>query len=251
MQTPIERFEEGSVGDLVSEDYRRADIFKSFGIDFCCGGKKTLKEACLEKGLDIDKVKSALNELALQPTGARLDYRKWELDFLCDYIVNTHHQYVHQAVPHLKAYTEKVASVHGSKHPELFQISEHFESMAGEMVMHMRKEELVLFPYIKKLVAAKKSGNFMEPPPFGSVINPVQAMEAEHESAAHHMRAIGELSNNFTVPEDGCTTYRVLFASLKEFEEDLHQHVHLENNILFPGAIKLEKELFNDREKTQ
>ncbi len=247
MQTQQLNFEGQSVGELVGEDYRRADIFKSFGIDFCCGGKKTVKQACAEKDVDMAALTTALNDLAIQPGGPKQNPREWSLDFLCDYIVNTHHHYVEQSIPQIQAHTEKVASVHGPNNPDLIRIADLFKEVAGVMVVHMRKEELMLFPFIKKMVAAQKSGARLELLPFGSIRNPVRAMESEHEGAGNHMATIRRLSNNFAPPEQACATYRVSCARLLEFEEDLHQHVHLENNILFPAAIALENELINER----
>lgn len=203
-----------------------------------------MQQACAEKDVNMSGVITALTDLAIQPDGPVQDPRKWGLDFLCDYIVNTHHLYVEQSISQIHAFTEKVASVHGPDNPDLIKIAEAFKEVAGEMIMHMRKEELMLFPYIKKMAAAKKSGGRIDRPQFGSIVNPINAMEAEHESAGDGMAAIRQLSDNFTPPEQACTTYRVSFARLNEFEADLHRHVHLENNILFPEAIALEKELF-------
>ncbi len=244
MQTQQLNFEDRSVGELVSEDYRRADIFKSFGIDFCCGGKKTVKDACAEKDVNMQGLSTALADLAIQPSGPKQDPRQWDLDFLCDYIVNTHHHYVEQSIPQIQAYTEKVASVHGSGNPNLVKIAACFKQVAGEMVVHMRKEELILFPYIKKMAAARKAGEPLAQAPFGSIRNPINAMEADHENAGNLMATIRELSHEFTLPEQACATYQVSFARLSEFEEDLHRHVHLENNILFPAAFTMENELF-------
>ena len=246
MQTQQINIKNRSVGELVSEDYRRADILKSFGIDFCCGGKKTLQQACTEKEVNLDGVVAELSDLATQPNGGRQDPRKWDLDFLCDYIVNTHHHYVEQAIPQIQGYTEKVAGVHGPDHPNLVEIANHFGAVAGEMAMHMKKEELILFPHIKQMAIAKKSGARPQRPPFGTIQNPINAMEVEHDSAGSLLAAIRKLSDDFSLPEWACTTYRVSFEKLKEFEEDLHRHVHLENNILFPAAIAMEDELFGE-----
>ncbi|MFD2245136.1 iron-sulfur cluster repair di-iron protein [Pontibacter ruber] len=233
-----------TVGELVAKDYRKAQVFKKYGIDFCCGGKKSLAQVCEEKNIDQDKLEQELNGLTDQATAGREnEYEKWDPAFLADYIVNVHHTYVREAIPALYEYTAKIARVHGARHPELLQIAKHFVNVANELEVHMPKEERVLFPYIKQLVEAKKNGQKVERPAFGTIQNPINMMEMEHESAGNEMESIRELSDNYTVPADGCATYRVAFSKLKEFEEDLHRHIHLENNILFKKALELEKEV--------
>ncbi|MCP4460343.1 MAG: iron-sulfur cluster repair di-iron protein [Cytophagales bacterium] len=231
-----------TVGELVAEDYRKADIFKKYGIDFCCGGNRSLKETCEKEGISVDAVSqelAAIDDIIDRPSQ---NYNNWELDFLVDYIVNTHHIYVHEAIPVLEAYSTKVARVHGSNHPEVIEIANLFQAISEELQMHMHKEEVMLFPAIKKMVKDKNNNQPISSSPFGSISNPINMMEQEHESAGGNLKAISELSNEFTPPEEACATYQVLFAKLQEFENDLHQHIHLENNILFPKAIKLEAE---------
>ncbi|MCF7922004.1 MAG: iron-sulfur cluster repair di-iron protein [Candidatus Marinimicrobia bacterium] len=233
-----------SVGQLVSDDFRSASVFKSFDIDYCCGGKKTLEQACKENDLEIVGVVTALNEVVKQPKGSGIDYRQWKLDFLCDYIVNTHHAYVNNAIDQISMDIVKVLRAHGSPHPELLEIKACFDQLSSELTTHMKKEEIILFPYIKKMVQDQNSNQNPSRPPFGSIQNPINAMETEHVGAGKLIARIRNLSNDYTVPADGCTTYGVTLAGLHQFEEDLHQHIHLENNILFPSAIKLEKEIF-------
>ena len=238
-------FDEKYVGELVSEDYRRADIFKSFVIDFCCGGKKSVSQVCEDKGVDKNELVKALMDLQFQVTGPKQDYRDWSPDFMCDYITHTHHKYVTNAIPVIRAYIEKVARVHGGDNPSLVEIVHLFNELANELLDHMRKEEVILFPYIKNMAAAKHSGLRLPSPAFVTIKNPIAAMEADHEGAGNAMAKIHELTRNFTPPEHACATYRVSFASLKAFEDDLHLHVHLENNILFPAAIAMERTLIN------
>lgn len=238
---------QASVGQLVSDDFRRASVFTSFSIDYCCGGKKTLEQVCNENGLSIDDVVLALNEVELQAAGPKIDYRAWKLDFLCDYIENTHHAYVGKAIPELIMNLEKLTHAHGGSHQELWEIKSCFEQLAGELTAHMKKEEILLFPHIKKLVLAQQHNQEISPPPFGSIQNPIDAMEADHEGAGEVLTRIRSLSDDFTMPADGCMTYRVTMERLLHFEEDLHQHIHLENNILFPSAIKLEREIFANK----
>lgn len=231
-----------TIGEMVVADYRKAEVFRKYGMDYCCGGKKPLEEACRKKGLDPQTVQKELDELDLMPGKTHQDYESWSLNILADYIVEHHHRYVVEALPMLYELTNKVARVHGDRHPELVRISQHFDAVAQELQMHMIKEEQMLFPYIKQMAIARQDGKPMPTPIFGSVENPIRMMEAEHESAGGGMEAIRQLSSDYTPPLDACTSYRVLFAKLNEFEQDLHQHVHLENNLLFPKAIAMEKD---------
>jgi regulator of cell morphogenesis and NO signaling len=231
-----------TIGELVAKDWRKAEVFKKYGIDFCCGGKKTVQEACEAKGISAHQVEAGLKEIDGR-AGATSNFNHWELDFLIDYIVNNHHRYVVESIPFLAELSAKVAMVHWSNHNELLEIKEHTEDLIQELTMHMHKEEMILFPYIKQLAEAKRRETVIEPPPFGSIVNPISMMESEHTSAGSALAAIEELSNGFTAPEDACTSFRVLFAKLQEFQQDLHQHIHLENNILFPKAVKLEQEM--------
>ncbi|EOR96453.1 Nitric oxide-dependent regulator DnrN or NorA [Arcticibacter svalbardensis MN12-7] len=232
---------EETIGEIVAKDYRKAQVFKKLGIDFCCGGKKTVSQVCDKKGLDKDDVKEELAKLDGQQGNPSQDYQKWDLDFLSDYIINTHHKYVKDTIPFLSEIAQKVASVHGANHPEVIRIAEVFAAVASDLSLHLQKEEKILFPYVKSLVLAEKQGTALPESSFGEVGNPIEVMEAEHEHVGEDLGEINELTNNYTVPQDACTSYRILYRTLEEFENDLHQHVHLENNILFPKAIELEK----------
>jgi regulator of cell morphogenesis and NO signaling len=238
-----EETQEETLGEIVAKDLRKAEVFKKYGLDFCCGGKKTVKEACAEKGLDVTKVEQELQNSDKTVSTARpLPYNDWNLDFLADYIVNTHHSYVKKTIPDVRSYAEKVAKVHGAHHPELLQINKLAQEVCDEMSAHMVKEETVLFPYVKQLVVSKNSGNGKVK--FGNletVETPINMMEMEHEVVGNNMDKIREISNNYALPEDACGSYAYLFKTLDEFENDLHIHVHLENNILFPKALELEK----------
>lgn len=231
-----------TVGEMVVADYRKADVFRKFGIDYCCGGKKTLDEICRKKNIDPESIRRELDALDLVPHTSDGDVETLPLDQLAAHIVAHHHRYVAESLPILYELTAKVARVHGERHPELPEIEQHFNAVAAELELHMHKEEQMLFPYISKLAIAAGEGNRIAPAMFGSVENPIHMMESEHESAGSGLEEIRRLSADFTPPADACTSYRVLFAKLNEFEQDLHRHVHLENNILFPGAIKMEKE---------
>lgn len=233
---------EPTIGELVAKDFRKAEIFKKYNLDFCCGGKKTIAQACNDKKVDIMEIENELNKIDSQDAQTSHKFDEWELDFLVDYILNTHHKYVKNAIPILLDYTSKVAKVHGKEHPEVIAIADKFYVAAEELNGHMCKEEQILFPYIKQLVSANSNKSTIPGSVFETIKNPINMMEHEHDVVGDIFKTIRELSNNYTPPEDGCTTYKVSFLKLKEFEEDLHQHIHLENNILFPKSIKLESQ---------
>lgn len=241
----MEKANAQTIGELVTKDYRTAQVFRSFKLDFCCGGNKTVREACTDRGIDYRLVQQALQQLDQAQSNEQDNYNEWAIDFLSDYIVNSHHKFSRAKLPEIRAYAKKVAAVHGRRHPELNQIYHEFTSLYEEMISHLDKEEELLFPYIKELVEARRKGQKPDEPEFGEAANPVSMMEDEHDKAGTVMQIIRELSNDFTPPDDACTTYRLLFENLEAFEKDLHKHVHLENNILFPKALQLEKELFS------
>ncbi|MBS1550860.1 MAG: iron-sulfur cluster repair di-iron protein [Bacteroidetes bacterium] len=231
-----------TIGSFVANDYRTAAVFQKYGIDFCCKGGKTIDEVCEKKKINTGQLMNELDEITRQPDNQVTDFQSWPADLLADYIEKKHHRYIEQVTPSLKQFLEKLCKVHGSNHPELFEINKEFNASAGELAAHMKKEELILFPYVRNMVAAKNSNQQPAKPVFGIVQNPIQMMMQEHDTEGERFRKIAELSNNYDPPADACTTYRVAFSSLKEFENDLHLHIHLENNILFPAAIEMEKE---------
>lgn len=232
---------EKTLGQIAANDLRKAEIFNKYGLDFCCGGKKTVKEACAEKGLDVAKIEQELQQADKYPTARPLPYNAWSLDFLADYIVNTHHSYVKKSLPEISSYATKVAKVHSDQHPELTTVWQLFEKVEGELATHMIKEEKVLFPYIKDLVTAKNNEKPFQSTLIKTVQTPIDMMEMEHEIVGKCMEEIRTLTKNYALPADACGSYSLLFRMLDEFENDLHIHVHLENNILFPKALELEK----------
>ncbi len=234
--------QEQIIGELVARDYRTASVFKKYGIDFCCQGNTTINNACEKKSIDSGQVLYDLDEVAREK-GSSIDYQIWPLDLLIDYIVKKHHRYVVEKSMEILPYLNKICEVHGERHPELFEINDLFNLSVEVLAQHMKKEELDLFPYIQKMVQAKHEGNKIVVPGFGSIENLIRIMEEEHTIEGDRFRKIEELSNHYTTPADACNTYRVTIALLKEFEDDLHLHIHLENNILFPKSIKLEKEV--------
>jgi regulator of cell morphogenesis and NO signaling len=232
-----------TVKDMVTEDHRAAAIFEKFSIDFCCKGGVSLDAACAEKGLDLREVLGELAQLKETRAVSPFNPAEWDLDALADFVVNTHHRYVRRTLPVVLAHVDKVVSVHGSNHPELAGIAEKFHAVGEELTSHMQKEELVLFPYIKALVVAQNGGTPVVAPAFGTIRNPIRMMESEHLSAGNAFSFIRTASSGFTPPPDACTTFTVTYRELEDFERDLHQHIHLENNILFPKAIDLEGRL--------
>lgn len=232
-QTPI--------GEIVSGDYRAAAVFQRYGIDFCCGGARTVEDACRARSLDPGAVLGDVARECATDDLSAPQFPTWEPSALVAYIISKHHAYVRRALPVITAYTEKLVKVHGQNHPELVQVDRVFAGVSAEMTSHMMKEERILFPFIVELQEAAERGGPAPLSPFGTVANPIHMMEAEHESAGGAMARIRELTSGYTAPEDGCVTYRAGLQELEAFEQDLHAHVHLENNILFPKALKLEE----------
>lgn len=238
----MENLESKTIADIVSENIKTADVFKKYGIDFCCGGGITLNKACEKHQVDRDALIKEINAAGIIHNRQN-DYKSWPPGFLAEYIQHTHHAYVREALNLLDQYMAKVVKVHGAHHTALYEIKELYAAIAGELKQHMMKEEHVLFPYIKKLEMANEEGAILPAAHFGTVRNPIQVMNQEHENAGDLMARIKVLSNNYTAPEWACNTFKALYAKLDEFEQDLHLHVHLENNILFPKAIELEQRI--------
>ena len=239
---------ETSVGDIVAEDFKYAAVFEKFNIDFCCSGQDSIGVACQKHSVDLQTLMDGLLTVETVKTQDSPDFNSWPLDLLVDYIVKKHHAYVDQRVPLINSYLEKLCSVHGGRHPELFEVASLFKESGGALVVHMKKEEFILFPFIRKMIAVRKDNQPLDLPRFGNVENPISAMHQDHNDEGERFRRINELSNGYTPPEDACNTYRVAYEELKEFERDLHLHIHLENNILFPKAIELQNELAKDNQ---
>jgi regulator of cell morphogenesis and NO signaling len=230
--------------EMVTDDFRVAAIFEKYSLDFCCRGGKTIEQACMDKAVNKDGVLSEVYELLQRDELPGDSFGVLSMSELTRHIITTHHSFVRKMVPILLTHTRKVATVHGVNHPEVVEIAAGFERVATDLQNHMMKEERVLFPYIEMLVNASNGTGSVQRPPFGTVRNPIRMMEAEHQAAGDELYEIRKLSSSYTPPADACTTFKVTYQELQEFERDLHQHVHLENNILFPKAISLEEELF-------
>lgn len=232
-----------TVRQLATEIPNATRVFEKLGIDYCCGGGKSLEAACAQVKIPVSVVLRTLEEGSVPVAGsAAPDFSQSPLSELASYIVSRHHGYVKQEIPRLEKLLAKVVSVHGRNHPELVGIQKVFAALAAELTSHMMKEEMVLFPYITEMEQALESGKPAPRAPFGTVGNPVHMMELEHEDAGNALKEVRSLSSNYTPPQDACFSYNTLFAALKEFETDLHQHIHLENNILFPRAVALEQQ---------
>jgi len=222
-----------TIGEIVANDFRSASLFKEAGIDFCCGGNKSLSDACKEKGADESHLIQQLEILAQTPVSGATNFKEWNLSFLSDYVVNTHHKFVLKTLPELVFYTRKIADVHGDNHPELIEVASIFTQINDELLQHLKNEEEVLFPAIKE--AEKNASAKVK----ATIVSEITRMQGEHEFAGGAMDKINVLTNNYLIPVDACNTYRVSLKLLEQFEDDLHIHVHLENNILYPKALKL------------
>lgn len=230
------------IGQFVANDFRTAAVFNKYGIDFCCKGQRTVQEVCDKQGIDTDELLEELQAVLNSKGAQSIDYKSWPLDLLIDYIEKKHHRYVEEKTIVLRQFLDKLCKVHGERHPELLEINDLFTASSQELASHMKKEELILFPFVKKMVNAKLQDSLVATPPFGSVENPIATMMHEHDNEGERFRKIALLTSNYTPPADACNTYKVTFAMLQEFEQDLHLHIHLENNILFPEAAKLEQQ---------
>lgn len=232
------------VGNIVAQNYKSANIFKSYGIDFCCNGNRSIEKVCDTNQINENKLIDQLVN-CFETESDTNDYQSWGVDFLSDYIYNKHHKYIENKVPEIKQYLDKLCQVHGTYHPELLEIKTLFTESANDLTIHMKKEELILFPYFKKLAEASRNKTSISNPKFKSINNPIAMMHKDHDNEGRRFRKIYELSNGYSPPLDACNTYKVAFSLLQEFEEDLHKHIHLENNILFKKGIELERTLQN------
>jgi regulator of cell morphogenesis and NO signaling len=234
---------ERTVGSIVAEDYRAAAVLDKYGIEYCCNGGRSFQQACDRLKVDRQQLADEIALALARGTKDADDAGTWPLDKLADHVETVHHRYVEERGPIIKQNLAKLCKVHGDRHPELFTVKEEFDTCLGAMAMHMKKEELLLFPFVRRLAMSERTGEPVKQPRFGSVENPVKAMMEDHSDEGARFRRMREVSNNFALPADGCSTYATTLSMLREFEEDLHLHIHLENNIMFPRAIELDKRL--------
>jgi regulator of cell morphogenesis and NO signaling len=230
-----------TVRDYAIQTPQTIPVFERLGIDYCCGGNRPLDEACTAANVNLDQVLKSLEAAIAEPAqpSAR-ELRSGSLAELISHIVRTHHVFVRTRVPEIESLIEKVNAKHGANHLELGKIHTVFHGLGEELMAHLMKEENVLFPYIERMEESVIQREPVLPPPFGTVANPVRMMEHEHDNAGIALRILRETSHNFTPPPDACTSFRALYTALENFEKDLHQHIHLENNVLFPRAIEME-----------
>ena len=228
-----------TIGEIVAADFRAAKVFESHGIDFCCGGKVALATICSEKGFDLATIIRELEAVQNTPADRSQNYSSWTLPFLADYIVNTHHAYLKENDAQIAAYARKIAGVHGAHHPEVIEIAAIFDKIATDMTAHLKEEEEVFFPALKRADAARISGASPEAKDRDTIRASLLRLHREHEEIGDAVHSIRHLAKDYAIPGDVCNTFIVTYQKLKEFEDDLHKHVHLENNILFPKAADL------------
>lgn len=226
--------EKNTIGEIVAMNYKSAHVFSKHHIDFCCQGNRLLKDVLTSE--NRTQIIQELDEITHETNKDQIDFLSWPLDLLIDYIVKKHHRFVEEKSNEIIPLLQKIVSVHGKSHPELLRINELFSQAVVDLAAHMKKEELILFPYIQKMLSKKEITSEF-------VINPIERMHHEHNHEGERFREIAQLSNNYTPPNDACNTYKLTYALLAEFEKDLHLHIHLENNILFIKAIELEQQL--------
>jgi regulator of cell morphogenesis and NO signaling len=233
-----------TVSEIVRNDYRTADVFKTFGINYCCGGQVSVEEACTARNINFEDLTVALDSATRTISlPNNLQYTSWKLEFLVDYIINVHHAYLYAALPDVQASLGAFAASHRKQHPELTEVVNLFDELATALLQHNRHEEEIIFPYIKQIDSTHRRKET-----YGSLFvrtlrKPLSSIENEHSKITRLLTELRSLTRNYSYPGNACTNHRVVYNKLKEFDEDLVQHKHLENNILFTRAIALEREL--------
>ena len=232
---------EMTVGQLVTERPARSRVFEQFGIDYCCGGKKPLEVACKQRGLDANTLTSGLIAASALPSAAEPDAAGMSLTQLADHIEQTHHAYLRQALPAIHQMSARVAERHGDTKPRLRELFTVFDALCQELLSHMQKEERILFPIIRRLDA--QTDGACPADHCGGINNPITQMEHEHDDAGQALAKMSELTDGFAIPADACKTYTAMLQGMATLEQDMHRHIHKENNVLFPRAAKREAEL--------
>jgi len=235
-------FEDLHIGEIVANNPKAAEVFIRLNVDFCCGGKKSFVEVCQKQGIDPQEVWGEIETIS-QGSKPSLDFKNFEVDFLIDYINNVHHAYLYKNLPEIKFFVEKVTTKHGEKYLYLNELSTLYPELENDLLLHLPKEENILFPYGKALLTALKTNQPIATPFFGTVLNPIRLMHQEHERAGEILHRIREITNNYKPPVDACNSHLVMLLKLSELDADLIQHIHIENNILFPKIEALETSL--------
>ncbi|HPJ11447.1 MAG TPA: iron-sulfur cluster repair di-iron protein [Flavobacterium sp.] len=232
-----------TIGEFVSHDFRTTSVFSKYGIDFFCGGHRTIEEVCDKKSINHGQLLEELTEIILSTNTNAIDFNSWPLDLLVDYILKKHHRYVGAKIPAILSALDKLCQTHSGEHPELLEIKSLFEGCATDLLAHLKKEEHQLFPVIAKLEKATPADGIPCAAAVPVIADPIASLRQEHNHEAVRFRKIKILTHNYAPPADSCNTYRITYSMLKDFEQDLQEHIHIENNILFPRSIKLEQEL--------
>jgi regulator of cell morphogenesis and NO signaling len=233
-----------TIREIALEAPATTRVFEEYKIDYCCGGRKSLADACMEAGLNLDLVSDKV-EKAMVGNDRIPEQRQWRSpSLLVNHIIATHHIFTAQEIERLKPLMEKVCSRHGENHPELFKLQTMFSALTDSLIPHMRKEEMVLFPYIQSLESSVSKNGPIQPAHFGTVENPIRMMTTDHEIDGERLRVMREIANDYVTPAGACPSFTALYAGLNDLDRDLHQHIHLENNILFPAAVELERQAF-------
>jgi regulator of cell morphogenesis and NO signaling len=232
-----------SLAELIAEDARAALVFEAFGLHYCCGGSQTVEDAARDVGVPLAPLVGALSALRPLATSAEPDLASADPDVIARHLVDHHHAYVRQAAPVIHAWLDKLVTRHGTRHPELVDVRHRFSQLAAALTAQMAKEEAMLFPVIDEHCRARRSGLRPPPGPFGSLLDPIRALERDHLAAGDLMEHLHQITHGFTPPPDGCATFQLCYAELARFEHDLHQHIHLEANVLFPKTLDWENYL--------
>lgn len=229
------------IGDIVADNFATSEVFSAYDIDFCCGGDKLLSVIVADKNIDSDKLIEALNQAKEQVTRSNFNFKEWPLELQVDYVTKYHHAKIREKGPELLKLCEKVANVHGGTYPELVEVADLYRGSLNDLLSHLMKEDTILFPFIYKMLendeAAKDSTCF------GSIEMPISVMMHEHDQEGARFRKIAQLTAGYTIPADACQSYRAMMKQLQKFEQDLHEHIHIENNMIFPEAIRRAKAL--------
>ncbi|MBE2208258.1 MAG: iron-sulfur cluster repair di-iron protein [Saprospiraceae bacterium] len=244
IETPYEALK---VGEIVRKNPLAASVFSDLGIDFCCGGNVLFTEACQNKNADPAAVWQVVEQSkGNEATSRTLNFDEFELDFLSDYLVNVHHHYLYKNLPEIRFFVDKVVNKHAERFAYLEELCQLYNVLERDLVGHLPKEENILFPYIKQMLSEMKQQTEATQPFFGTIRNPLSVMHAEHDEAGEILHRLRTITNNYTPPENACNSHLVMLAKLKELDQDLVQHIHLENNILFPKVVILEEEYFKN-----
>ncbi|MFN8431538.1 MAG: iron-sulfur cluster repair di-iron protein [Spirosomataceae bacterium] len=242
----MELISELKVGQIVRKNPKAADVFNEYGIDYCCGGNVMLSEVCEKQEINFEEISQKIEKTFEEKQPSSLDFDQFELDFLADYVTNVHHNYLYKNLPEIRFYVEKVFNKHGERFDYLPELHDLYLALEGDLLGHLPKEENILFPYIKKMINELKLKEKSEKPFFGTIQNPISVMHAEHDEAGEILHRLRKITNNYTAPENACNSHLVMISKLKEMDADLVQHIHIENNILFPKVVLLEEEYFKN-----